>query len=158
MNKKGDSNLSVCMRIMTNYLQVITSAMSYNLKFPGYFLDIFYPVTKIGASSEAILSFDCMISDFNATTSSTSFFKILLTALLPIPLILLFSLFWIGLGQIWNRFKDFKRSIAVSILTIIFILHPTLINSSLKLYQCIDVGQGVSKTALSLLYKLSNLC
>jgi hypothetical protein len=99
MKKKGDSNLSVWMRIMTNYLQIITSAMSYNLRYPEYFLKIFYPIERIGASSDAILSFDCIISDMNTTTSSTAFFKILLTALMPIPLIVFYAIFWGVIGS-----------------------------------------------------------
>jgi hypothetical protein len=102
------------MRIMTNYLQVITSAISFNLRYPGYLLDAFAPVEKVGASSETVLSFDCMISDYNTTTSSTSFFKILLTALLPIPLLIFFAILWTIMKRCFSRFNDIKRNIIVS--------------------------------------------
>jgi hypothetical protein len=46
------------MRNLTNYIQVITTTMAYNLRFPDYFKNLFYPLEKAGASSGIILSFD----------------------------------------------------------------------------------------------------
>jgi uncharacterized membrane protein YhaH (DUF805 family) len=150
MNKKGDSNLSVSMRIMTNYFQVLTSAMSYNLKFPEFIIEFFAPIRQIGATSDSVMSFDCFLSDHNSVTESTAYFKILLLAIIPLPVILLYGTFWTLLGLCWKRFRDIKRSIIVSTLTIIFILHPTLINSTFQLFICVDLDEGVSKTSLDL--------
>jgi uncharacterized membrane protein YhaH (DUF805 family) len=135
---------------MTNYFQVLTSAMSYNLKFPDFIIELFAPIRQIGATSEAVMSFDCFLSDHNSVTESTAYFKILLLAMIPLPIILFYCSFWCSLGLCWQRFKDMKRSIIVSTITIIFILHPTLINATFQLFICVDLDEGVSKTSLDL--------
>jgi hypothetical protein len=56
--KTKESELSVLLRIMTNYLQLITTSMSLTTNYPSLILDIFGPAQRIGGSSEAFLSFD----------------------------------------------------------------------------------------------------
>lgn len=46
------------MRIMTNYMQIIAAALSYNLEFPNYILDILSSAKQAGQSSGVFLSFD----------------------------------------------------------------------------------------------------
>ena len=58
IRKKRESQQSILLRILTNYLQLLTTALSFNLKFPTTLTQIFYPVERIGSSSEAFLSFD----------------------------------------------------------------------------------------------------
>ena len=58
IQKKEDSNISVLMRIMTNYLQVLAAALAYNLQFPTYILDALSSAKQIGNSSGVFLSFD----------------------------------------------------------------------------------------------------
>jgi hypothetical protein len=43
---------------MANYLQLLSATLSFNMKYPQILVDIFYPIQRIGASSEAFLSFD----------------------------------------------------------------------------------------------------
>jgi hypothetical protein len=150
MNKKGESNLSVWSRIMTNYLQITTSAISFNLKLPSFLVAIFYPIERVGSSAGLLLSFDCLISDYNSVISSDAFFKVLLLALLPIPLIVIYGLFWRILGFIWSRFKDVKRNIVVSTITIIFVLHPTLMNSTLNLFKWVNIEDDLAVTELDM--------
>ncbi len=56
----GERTVSVLSRIMTNYIQIITSALSFNLSYPKYMLAVFSPVTRIESSSSSFLSFDCL--------------------------------------------------------------------------------------------------
>jgi hypothetical protein len=56
--KTKESELSVLLRIMTNYLQLITSSISLSTNYPSLILDMFGPVQGIGGLSEAFLSFD----------------------------------------------------------------------------------------------------
>ena len=58
LRKKEESQKSILMRIMTNYLQVITAMLSFNIKFPNVINDIFYPADKIGSTSTPFVSFD----------------------------------------------------------------------------------------------------
>lgn len=58
IRKRRESQQSILFRILTNYLQLLTAALSFNLKFPDALSDLFFAAEKIGASSEAFLSFD----------------------------------------------------------------------------------------------------
>eukprot|EP00345_Euplotes_harpa_P005877 CAMPEP_0168329594 /NCGR_PEP_ID=MMETSP0213-20121227/7202_1 /TAXON_ID=151035 /ORGANISM="Euplotes harpa, Strain FSP1.4" /LENGTH=70 /DNA_ID=CAMNT_0008332951 /DNA_START=1 /DNA_END=210 /DNA_ORIENTATION=- len=70
--------------------------MSFNMKFPPVLTKIFYPLEKIGASSEAFLSLDCFFKDasLKGFTTSTAFFKVFLTGLLPLVLMGFGALVW----------------------------------------------------------------
>jgi hypothetical protein len=56
--KTKESELSVLLRIMTNYLHLIITSISLSTSYPTLILDMFGPAQKIGGSSEAFLSFD----------------------------------------------------------------------------------------------------
>jgi hypothetical protein len=89
VQKKGDSNVSVLMRIMTNYLQIIAASMSYNLKMPSYLLDVLTSAEQAGSSSGILLSFDCLLMDTSIDTvfDNIAYLKVLCIALMPVILI-----------------------------------------------------------------------
>lgn len=58
IRKKGESQQSILLRILTNYLQLLSAALSFDMKFPDALTEVFYPIEKVGASSEAFLSID----------------------------------------------------------------------------------------------------
>lgn len=58
VNKTKESELSILFRIMTNYLQLITTSMSLSSGYPDSLTNVFIPANRIGGSSEAFLSFD----------------------------------------------------------------------------------------------------
>ena len=55
--------MSVLLRIMTNYLQIASTAASFNLSYPLYLKQYFMPASLVGETSDTLLSFDCFISD-----------------------------------------------------------------------------------------------
>ena len=94
IRKKKENQYSILMRIFTNYLQLIAVALSFHLKFPESVIDTFTPVSIVGSGSEAFLSFDCFIEDTEITlfTPSTELFKVFMTAILPIVLLIIYAL------------------------------------------------------------------
>ena len=58
IRKKKENQTSILLRIMTNYLQLIAAAYSFNLKFPDSFIEIFGSIEIVGVSSDSFLSFD----------------------------------------------------------------------------------------------------
>ena len=58
INKKSESQVSILMRILTNYLQVISVTLSMSINYPDEIYDIFTPGEMIGSSSESFVSFD----------------------------------------------------------------------------------------------------
>jgi hypothetical protein len=150
VRKKEESQQSILMRIMTNYLQILSVALSFNIKYPILFSNIFSLFQVIGSSSRAFVSFDWFIGD-NTLFSSLSMFKIFLTALLPIVLFVLISMFWLLVYLIFNKWNiDLKRNMIVSLIVILFMLHPTLSISSFSLFQCTKIDSNDFRVTIDL--------
>ena len=58
VRKKKESEISTLLRILTNYLQLLTTSLSFDVNYPQGLLQAFYPVSRIGSSSDTFLSFD----------------------------------------------------------------------------------------------------
>ena len=96
LKKSSESQTSTLMRIMTNYLQVISTLLAFDANFPDTINDVFEPANTIGSSSESFVSVDCFIQDneMNGFAPNATIFKIFLISILPINLIILYSLIW----------------------------------------------------------------
>ena len=58
VRKKKESEISILLRILTNYLQLLTTSLSFDVNYPNGLLEVFYPVDRVGSSSDTFLSFD----------------------------------------------------------------------------------------------------
>ena len=153
IRKRKESQNSILLRIFTNYLQLLATAMSYNLKFPPALVNAFYPVQKVGTTQESFLSFDWFVenADIKAFTPSTTIFKLFLTPFLPLALILLFAVVFIILYLSSIKwFKDIKRNIIISSICILYLLHPTLTKTSLSLFQCTTVDTNMKRVTIEM--------
>ena len=96
LKKSSESQTSTLMRIMTNYLQVVSTLLAFDANFPDTINDVFEPANMIGSSSESFVSVDCFIQDneMSGFAPNATIFKIFLISILPINLIILYSLVW----------------------------------------------------------------
>jgi hypothetical protein len=62
LRKTAKGNSEAIFRIMTNYCQIITSVLSFNLKYPKFMLASFTPVTATSEFSSSLISFDCLMT------------------------------------------------------------------------------------------------
>ena len=151
IRKSKESELSTLMRILTNYLQLISTSLSFDVQYPRSLTDMFVPVNRVGSSSDTFLSFDCFVTDFEITGPfpSNTFFKLFLMALLPIILFVIISMIWVVVKLIRKQWiPDLKRNIAISFISIIFLLHPTLTENSLSIFQCVEIDDGENKVRI----------
>ena len=150
IQKKEDSNISVLMRIMTNYLQMIAAALAFNLKFPNYFLNVLSSVKQLGGSSGVFLSYDCFLLNTNANQifNNVSYLKVLCVWLVPaifiVVCIIIFRVVFL------KNSEKFKRWSWVTIITVLFVLHPTLTQYCLKIFKCVSIGNGISKVEMDI--------
>ena len=152
LRKRDESQASILMRILTNYLQVITAVLSFNIKFPNALSDIFTPIDKIGSSSEPFVSFDWFVQNSKLTlfTPSTSIFKIFLSATLPIFFFISSVIACILLYCIIRKWgENIKRNIIVSNIVILFILHPTITKSFLSLFKWVQISPDESRVSIN---------
>ena len=141
--------MSILFRILTNYIHLISASMSFNVKVPSSFSDMFSQFDRVSSPDETFFSFDWFIEDYEikAFAPTNSLFKLFLYLLLPIILIaaITLSLVWlkyiISLVSERNNF-DLKRSIIVSMVWIVFLFHPTLTIESLSVFTWSKVNEG----------------
>jgi len=138
---------------MTNYVQIITAILSFNIKFPTILTDLFGPADRIGSTSTPFVSFDCFVSNGELTlfTPSPAFFKAFLSGLLPILMFLLSLLVWtIIYFTIRKWCKDFKRNLAVTNVVILFLLHPNLTRTFFMIFQWVDISDDEARVKADL--------
>ena len=156
LRKKKENQMSILIRIMTNYLQLISLALSFGLSFPDYLTQSFSIFDTIGSSSDTFLSYDWFFTSIQVTgfTPSVSLFKIVLTGLLPLILFTILAVIWITLYYaLYKWFSNLKLNLIISIICIIFLLHPTITKSSLEIFEWIVVDSNDKRMKLYMEYK-----
>ena len=151
IRKNKESDISTLLRILTNYLQLLSTSFSSNIQYPDSLTSMFYPAGRVGSSSDTFLSFDCFFTDIEVTGPfpSNTFFKLFLMALLPVILFMIISAIWVGVYFIKHKWvPELKRNIAISFISIILLLHPTLADNSLGIFQCVEIDDGISKVRI----------
>jgi len=58
LRKKKENQVSILFRIMTNYIHLITSAMTFEIQIPDEFSKIFSQTNRVGSANETFFSFD----------------------------------------------------------------------------------------------------
>ncbi|CAI2373025.1 unnamed protein product [Moneuplotes crassus] len=151
IRKTKESELSVLLRILTNYLQLIFASLSLSSDYPTSMIQFFEVMNRLGDTSQTFLSFDCFIRDYQITSpfGSNAILKLFLLALLPLILFGVVALIWIILYLIKHKYvKNLQRNLAISFISILFLLHPKLTEQSLNLLQCVEVNEGDSRVTL----------
>ena len=138
VRKTEESQFSVLLRILTNYLQLITTTMSMSLSYPPTLTSIFGPITRLGGSSDTFLSFDCFATDYEikGPFESNSILKLFLLAFLPIALFIIVALIWLIIYAINKKYvKNLTRNLVISGISIVFLLHPKLTQQSINTFR-----------------------
>ena len=145
LKRKEGNERTILMRIMTNYVQIMTTTLAYNMNLPKTISDAFTPLKIFGSGTTTVFSLDCFSSnsEFTLFTPSPTIFKMFMMALTPLLLCIVIS---IVLGMIAfvtrTSLKDLKRNLIASNVVILFLIMPTLIDTGLALFQCIEIDTG----------------
>jgi len=153
IRKRNESQTSILLRILTNYVQLVSTAMTFNLNFPSSLSDSFSPIQRVGSTQESFMSFDCFVEDaqIRVFAPSTTIFKLFLTAILPLVLIAGVAFVLLILHLINSKwFGEYKRNLVVATVCIMFLLHPTLAMSSLSLFQCTQIDSNMKRVTIDM--------
>ena len=153
IHKTQESQFSILLRILTNYLQLISSMMLFNIKFPIAVSNVFSPMTNLGETSSVFLSFDWFVSDLEikGPFPSNAIFKVALSGVLPIILLLIFTIIWAWVKLTCNKLApDFRRNVMISFISIVFLLYTRLVQSTFNMFgwALIDSNDNRSKIHL----------
>ena len=153
IRKTKESQMSILLRILTNYLQLISWTMSFNIKYPSSLIQLLSPFKDIGSSSEVFLSFDWFVTDFElkGPFGSNRMFKIFLTAFLPLILLIIFAVIWMILKLIRKTIvPNLQRNIIISFISIVFLLHPRLVQNSFTVFECVKIDSDDNRTIVNI--------
>jgi hypothetical protein len=147
MRTKESSPQSILMRILTNYIQIVTSAASFNLTFPQSLQTMFDGIKTVGESAKVFLSLDCFIMDFGMVknTGSTEYFKAFITGLLPLILIFVIVVIWLmakPLPCFKISWRGLKNKIILSVVVSMFLIHPSVTGMAAGLFNCYELDNG----------------
>ncbi|CAI2361394.1 unnamed protein product [Moneuplotes crassus] len=153
LKKREESQKAILMKILTNYLQVVTVVLTMKIEYPELFNSLLYPADLIGSPTTPFVSFDCFVKDQELAlfAPSPAFFEIFLSGMLPLifgPCIIVIFTIVYRLPYPWA--KEFKRNVVVTLIVILFILHPNLTQNSLSMFECVGVPELESRVAIDL--------
>ena len=146
VRKTTKSQFSVLLRIITNYLQIMTTVISLSTKYPSSLSEIFIPIRKVGGASEFFLYFDWFITDYEikGPFESNAIFKLFLMLFLPLILFFLVTLVWLVISCIKpNYVSDLKRNLMISFISILFLLHPKLIEAGINALRWVKIDENI---------------
>ncbi|CDW83870.1 UNKNOWN [Stylonychia lemnae] len=145
LRKQTESETSIVLRIILNYVQILTSAAAFNLDWPYYLQVFFGAYQSVGEVAETFISFDCFLEDtgFTQTGASTYYFKTLMIILLPLIMCFIFIVIFV----VRNLFKKnpaviMQRQIIVASIVVLYSLHPTISRMSSSLFFCMELDQN----------------
>ncbi|CAI2375458.1 unnamed protein product [Moneuplotes crassus] len=151
VRKTSESQISILLRILTNYAQIITTTISFSSNHPDLLTDALVPVKSVGDSSTAFMSFDCFITDSEVTGPfpSTTFLKLFILIPLPLGVFFIVTLIWIILYCIRKSWiPDMKRYLIISFISVVFLLHPKLAQSGIDIFRCLKISDDAYKVRI----------
>ena len=152
IRKNKENQTSILLRILANYIQLMSVTMSIEFKYPGAIIDVLTPIQVLGSATQMFISFDC----FTHTTGiklfapSSEIFKMFLVIVTPLIIISLFSVvFGVLYWSMGRTFKSPKSYISITAVWVIF-SHPTITKSIFSLFewQIIEKDQYEMRTHL----------
>jgi len=151
VKKTTESELSVLLRIFTNYAQLITTTMSFSTNYPTSLTNFLIPMKRVGQSSEVFLSFDCFVSDYEikGPFPSNAFFKLFLIIFLPFIIFFCVALIWVIVYSIKRKWvKSMERYLVISFLSIVFLLHPKLAQEGFSIFRCVKIDDSLESVRI----------
>jgi len=132
------SVFSIYLKIFANYIQLMVLASSFKAQWPDEVRSLFRAHYRVSAFSDQIPQFSCLLPESNP---KRVFSTLLLSATTPIMALVASVLAW---SLIWlvtklTRHEAANRMI-MTVIVIVFCLHPMIISRNLAMFQCQDVS------------------
>ncbi|CDW82435.1 UNKNOWN [Stylonychia lemnae] len=136
---------STVLKILTNFVQMLTMTFSLKLDWPVSMQDFHNVVAQIGYSQDSIISIDCFLSEsapYN-TSHSHIYLKTILIGLMPFMIFVIFLVVMILLIIFQRkRFEIIKKWLVVQALIVVHFLHPSISKYIVGIFSCTEINQG----------------
>ena len=99
IRKNKENQISILLRILANYIQLMGVTMSIDFKYPAAISDVLAPIQVLGSATQMFMSFECFshTTDVKLFAPSTTVFNVFVVIITPLILISLFSVIFIVL-------------------------------------------------------------
>ena len=135
--KKRDSDFSILLRILSNFVQIMTSAISFNVKKPESLDKAVSAFGFISQNQDMIISYDCFLKDaFPAFVDSVFLLKVFLSPFFSFGLFFLLSIFALILKLILRKRLYFWRLLVITLITLFFTLYSRTSSNIIDLFNC----------------------
>ncbi|CAI2365113.1 unnamed protein product [Moneuplotes crassus] len=144
--KKDENQLSILMRILTNYIQLISAVMMFQIDFSATMSQMFRESGRVNSADSSFFSFDCFLEDYELKlfAPNTVILKLSLYVFLPLIIlaIIMTKAFLFRVVMHFTKpYKKYcmKRLFVISVLSIMILMHPNMVYESLRIFQCVKV-------------------
>ena len=136
------------LKMLTNYLQVVSLIEPFSFSWPGFLKGIFNANGAVNASSGNVFAVDCLIYlIFGNISTSLSFVKATIALLLPVVFGFFLFLFWgiyFAIKTCKNRENQLNRSMYMnyvigSTIIVAFNLQPMVLKYAFILFECRNI-------------------
>ena len=132
---------SIQIKIMTNYIQLVTLVIGFKLKWPHEVEDAFTAQNSVGGTSDQFFSLDCLIGD-GISQEDTYYRKMIMMLLIPLPMIAASVIFWGVVVLKTRKWEQMREECAATIVIIFFLILPNLVNSMFSMFSCQEIETG----------------
>jgi hypothetical protein len=125
-------------KILLNYLQVVSIAALYPMRWPEAVQSFFEAQAAISSASEALLSPACELSNLRP---AQAFYQIQVGfSVLPLFVAVLCALFW-GIKGRCRWTANICDRLVLSVVVLMYLTYPTMVKQSLAALACENIGQ-----------------
>lgn len=128
------STISIHLKILTNYIQIMTILSYFDFDWPETTLEQFRLQRAIFDSTDRVYSIDCLMSN----NMNPFFIKLILVVIQPLIFPLVASIVWL-LSNLRSKVEHLKEKILGSISIILFWIHPFIFKFCLSAFNCKEI-------------------
>lgn len=131
-------SLSIYIRIILNYAQMISIIRSLELKWPYYVENYLNIAGNIGTVSPQLFSLECIISDYNLSIDSI-YFKPMLTFLIYVAFLFFSIIIFVMRSKVFKH-KFQGRNIIITTIVLTVFMQPSNIKELSNIFTCQNIS------------------
>jgi len=146
--RKKSNKSAILMKILTNYFQLISIVSSFNFNWSGETQTMISGQSQTSEATGQIFNFDCVLKALGTSNIGMRPFFLKLSFIAVFPIIAYFICKVVWFIIFFKRYKkevcqyvlQMKSKLTTSIIVILFIIHPTIVKTSIFSFRCENLG------------------
>jgi predicted outer membrane repeat protein len=138
-----DQLYSIYIKILTNYLQLVTLTTQLNIAWPSFVLSLFSTQNNAIAVTDQMYFVDCMLADVSEDSYKQVYFnKLIVMAFMPVILGLFAFLYWCLHYLVKQEKAVFKKELIATLVVLFFLIHPDIVKANFAMFSCVELMPG----------------